>query len=177
MSASNRPEKTTQTRRGSKVGDVRRILQFYADAGLFAAFTVTQSARTIGIFAMTWRYLPRATLTVDVEAEEFTLLHVLPRVSSRSPMGRSYRQFLINLSAADRPSHRRIDSSKVKMASKATRGGLALRFRVTDRDYDYATRAFVRVLQESIYEFLLDGPYYDYRVQKLGFDPDRVTLL
>lgn len=161
---------------GSEVSDVRRILQAYADAGLFSSFAVTHSATTIGTFALTWRYLPRATLTVDVEADELTLSHVLPWVSSRSPMGRSYRQFLCNLSAAERPSHRRMDSGKVKIASKATRGGLALQVLVIDRDYDYATRALVRVVQESIYEFLLDGPYYDYRVQKLDVDPDQVTM-
>ena len=164
-------------RRGSEVSDVCRILQSYADAGLFASFAVTQSTGTIGTFALAWRYLPCATLTVDVEATELTLLHVLPRVSSGSPMGRAYRQFLCNLSAADRPAHRRIDSGKVKVASKATRRGLALRLRVIDRDYDYATRALVRVVQESIYEFIFDGPYYDYRVQKLGVDPDRAAIL
>jgi len=42
-----------------------------------------------------------------------------------------------------------------------------------DGDFEYATRAFIKVVQESIYEFLLDGPYWEYRITILGFDPDR----
>jgi hypothetical protein len=159
----------------STLRNVRQVLQSYAGAGLFTAFSVTSCTSKVGNWAIAWRYLPCATLTVDAAAHELTLSHILPQVSSRSSMGKSYRLFLKGLSAPSRPRHRRVDPGKVRFVCRSTSGGLALRCRMMDGDFEYATRAFIKVLQESIYEFLLDGPYCEYRVTILGFDPDRAT--
>jgi len=172
MRRSNRWPGTPRLVAESTLRNVRQVLQSYADAGLFTAFSSSSCTRTEGNWAIAWGYLPRATLTVDAAAHELTLTHILPHVSFRSTMGKSYRLFLKNLSAPSRPRHRRIDPSKLEFVCRSVPGGLALRCRVRDGDFEYATRAFIKVLQESIYEFLLDGPYCEYRITTLGFDPD-----
>src|SRR5258708_20401289 len=91
----------------STLRDVRDALQSYAGAGLFTAFSVTTCTSTIGCWTIAWRHLPRATLTVDAAAHELTLLHILPRISSRSTMGKPYRMFLKDLTARTRPLHPR----------------------------------------------------------------------
>jgi len=177
MRRSNRWPGTPRLVAESTLRNVRQVLQSYADAGLFTAFSSSSCTRTEGNWAIAWGYLPRATLTVDAAAHELTLLHILPQISSRSTMGKSYRMFLKDLSARSRPRHRRVDASKVKLVCRSMPGGLALRCRMMDGDFEYATRAFINVVQESIYEFLLDGPYYEYRITILGLDPDRAIAL
>jgi hypothetical protein len=42
-----------------------------------------------------------------------------------------------------------------------------------DGDWDYAARQIVHLVDEIFQIFLLDGRWYEYRIEHLGLDPDR----
>jgi hypothetical protein len=52
------------------------------------------------------------------------------------------------------------------------RQGLTLAVRVKDDEFVYCARKLVHIAQEVFMVFLREGPYYEYRVEKLGLDPD-----
>ena len=47
---------------------------------------------------------------------------------------------------------------------------------VKNSEFEYATRRLVHLAQEVFMVFLPDGPYSDYRIEKLGLDPDNVWV-
>ena len=124
-------------------------------------------------FRVAWHGLPSYSLTVDVHEQSLVLSNVLPGIRAKSDMYNALKQYLVSLSAEDRPLHRRIDSERFRVAAISQRNGIALRIAARNASLECTAKALVSLMQEFFYGFLIDGPFYDYRVNALGMNPDR----
>ena len=89
-------------------------------------------------------------------------------------MARELKAFLGRFQTDDVPLHRRIDPTKAHLEISIRAGNVSLGLRVKNREFEYATRRLIHLAQEVFMVFLPDGPYYEYRVEKLGLDPEAV---
>jgi hypothetical protein len=123
---------------------------------------------------MVWHHGLVFRFVLDPSAGTVAFPALLPAVPARSPMARELRSFLNQFETAAVPPHRRIDPARARLRVTFRGGTAGLALVVKNREFEYATRRIVHLAQEVFMVFLPDGPYYDYRVEKLGLDPDTV---
>jgi hypothetical protein len=87
-------------------------------------------------------------------------------------MHKELRQFLKLFTSEEMPEHRRVDPGKGELLLIAKRGALTLGISIKNGEYEYCTRRLIHIVQEVFMVFLNDGPYYEYRIEHLGLDPD-----
>lgn len=68
------------------------------------------------------------------------------------------------------PDHRLVDPDKGRVTLSVRDGTATLAIRANH--HDYCTRRLVHIVHEVFMVFLWDGPYYDYRCEHLGLNPD-----
>jgi hypothetical protein len=151
---------------------VAEILRGYAERGLFRGFAAKPSRSRRWTFNVLWHYNRQYPLVLDLAARTLSFTGLLPGIAARSPMVAELREFLRPLGTEEIPAHRRVDSDLGHLALQAHRGALTLAMAVKGNEYEYCTRKLVHVAHEIFMVFLWDGPYYEYRVEKLGLDPD-----
>ena len=84
------------------------------------------------------------------------------------------RRFTRQFTSADLPPHRRVDPAKGRLRLTSRPAGVSLSLTVVRGEWEYCTRRLVHIAHEIYMVFLPDGPYQEYRVEKLGLDPDAV---
>jgi hypothetical protein len=151
---------------------VGNVLQTYAKRGVFRGYAEGESRRGKTVYKMLWHY--GLVFELELDAKTGTLLFpiVLPHVTSRSAMYQAFKPFIDAFSSTKVPEHRRIDKTKMRISAPILAGNVAVRAKVLDGDFDYATRKLVHLVQEIFLCFLCDGPYVDYRIENLGLNPD-----
>jgi hypothetical protein len=89
-------------------------------------------------------------------------------------MYQDLRQFIASRHTDEVPEHRRVDPAKAEMKCAIRNGDVSLTITSKDRDYEYATRKLINVVQEVYLGFLTDGPYYEYQIETFDLDPDQI---
>jgi hypothetical protein len=153
---------------------VSDVLKGYAERGVFRSFSEAERRRGKTTFKMLWHYGRVFRLVVDSEAGTVAFPALLPGVPARSAMLKELKAFLHPFETDAVPAHRRIDPAKARLQIAARAGSASLALAVRNRELEYCTRRLVHLAQEVFMIFLPDGPYYEYRVEKLGLDPNVV---
>jgi hypothetical protein len=153
---------------------VDSILRGYVDRGVFRSLGAAQRRGAAIAFPIVWHHGRTFRFVVDRTARAVSLPQVLPSVPARSPMLRELRAFLRQFESPTLPPHRRIDPAKGRLRVSTARAGVSLAIAVRNREWEYCTRRLIHLAHEIYMVFLPDGPYQDYRVEKLGLDPDTV---
>jgi len=153
---------------------VETILRGYVDRGVFGSLgaPVPRGAQTA--FRIVWHHGRSFRLIVDRTARTVSFPAVLPAISARSPMLGELRRFTRQFTSAGLPPHRRVDPAKGRLRLASRPAGVSLSLTVIRGEWEYCTRRLVHIAHEIYMVFLPDGPYQDYRVEKLGLDPDAV---
>jgi hypothetical protein len=151
---------------------VGRLLKGYAERGVFRSFSAGQRRGGTTRYQMVWHHGRPFRFVLDTTAGLVSFPTLLPEVPSRSPMQRELKAFLGAFETDDVPVHRRIDPAKGQLRITRRAGGLAVGLVVKNGEFEYCTRRLVHLAQEVFLVFLPDGPYYEYRVEKLGLDPN-----
>ena len=125
-------------------------------------------------FTIVWHHGRTFRLVVRTRQRTVTFPELLPRVPARSAMMKELRTFLRQFESSDMPPHRRIDPAKGQLRITGNQKGVSVGIAVRAGEWEYCTRKLVHLAQEVYVVFLPDGPYQDYRVEKLGLDPDSV---
>jgi len=162
-----------QTKTETPVALVTRVLEGYASKGVFRGFSAQPASTVKASYRMVWHHDRPFDLTLDVSKKTLRFSNVLPGVTAGSQMYRELKAFLKALQSPALPEHRRVNPSKATIRASNRRGSVSVTMTVNKRDFEYATRKIVHVVHEIFLIFLVDGPYYDYLVEQLGFDPDR----
>lgn len=155
-------------------GIVGVALRGYAARGVFRSLSdgTRHAARTT--FTLLWHHGLTFRFVVDQAESTVAFPALLPAVPARSAMARELKAFLEPFQTAAVPEHRRIDPRKARLQLTFRGGAASLGLVVKNREFEYATRRLVHLAQEVYLVFLPDGPYDDYRIEKLGLDPDTV---
>jgi hypothetical protein len=156
-----------------RVGDV---LRDYAGRRVFRS--ISEGDRRAGktSFSIVWHHGLSFRFVLDPVGGTVSFPALLPGVPSRSSMAKELKAFLGQFETDQVPPHRRIDSGKASLQIAGRGGSISVGLQVKDLDFEYATRRLVHLAQEVYMVFLPDGPYSDYRIEKLGLDPDNVWV-
>ena len=151
-----------------------RILEEYANRGVFRGFSGGQLRGAKAIFTMLWHRDRSFELILDVRRNTMRFPVVLPEVPRGSSMYQEFKEFIESRHSEKLPEHRRIDRRKARVRSSNRGGDVSLTLTVEDRDYEYGARKFIHLVHEVYMVFLSDGRYYEYMVDKFDVDPDRI---
>lgn len=158
----------------ANVRHVRDVLRGYAGRGVFRSISDGEQHVSKTSFTMVWHHGLAFRFVLDSSAGTVAFPALLPAVPARSSMAKELKAFLNQFQTSEVPSHRRIDPAKARLQVTFRGGTVSLALVVKNREFEYATRRLVHLAQEVFMVFLPDGPYYDYRIEKLGLDPDTV---
>ena len=153
---------------------VGAVLRSYVDRGVFRSLgaPVPRGAQTS--FTLVWHHGRSFRVVVDSAARTISFPAVLPSIPARSPMLGELRRFTSQFTSADLPPHRRVDPAKGRLRLTPRPAGVSLALTVACSEWEYCARRLVHIAHEIYMVFLPDGPYQQYRVEKLGLDPDVV---
>lgn len=164
-------------RRSARVnpaGVAETVLRGYVDRGVFRSLGAPAPRGAQTAFTLVWHHGRSFRLIVDRTARTVSFPAVLPAIPARSPMLGELRRFTRQFTSADLPPHRRVDPAKGHLRLTSRPAGVSLSLTVVRGEWEYCTRRLVHIAHEIYMVFLPDGPYQEYRVEKLGLDPDAV---
>jgi hypothetical protein len=154
----------------SRMGGIRRLMEEYAQRGVFRGFSRQPTRAGVMAFKMTWHRDLVFDLLVDPGRKTITIPRVLPGVPV--DIYADFKRFVAAHHNADLPDHRRIEKCKVRVRCANRRGSVSMAMAVKDDDYEYALQRLIHLIHEVFLIFINDGAYRDYRVAQLGDDPD-----
>jgi len=163
-----------RSRSSNPAGVVETVLRGYVDRGVFGSLGAPVSRGAQTAFTLVWHHGRSFRLIVDRTARTVSFPAVLPAIPARSPMLGELRRFTRQFISSDLPPHRRVDPGKARLRLTSNRAGVSLSLTVVRGEWEYCTRRLVHIAHEIYMVFLPDGPYQEYRVEKLGLDPDAV---
>ena len=161
-------------RRANPAGAVEAILRGYVDRGVFRSLGAGTPRGAQTAFTIVWHHGRSFRLIVDRAVRTVSFPAVLPAIPARSPMLGELRRFTRQFTSAELPPHRRVDPAKGRLRLASSRAGVSLSLTVIRGEWEYCARRLVHIAHEIYMVFLPDGPYQEYRVEKLGLDPDAV---
>lgn len=167
------PTKSKKGARDTTTALVTGILEGYAEKAVFRGFSAHPGGDGKAAYRMVWHHDRPFELSLNVPGKSLRFPAVLPGVPARSDMYRELRAFLKSRQTDEVPEHRRVDPAKARLTVSNQRGIVSLALAVRDGDFEYATRKLIQMVHEIFMVFLLDGPYFEYMVERLGLDPDR----
>lgn len=153
---------------------VGELLTGYVERGVFRSLSDGERRGGTTRFTMVWHHGRAFRLVADATARRVSFPELLPAVPARSAMLKELRAFLRQFDTSAVPAHRRIDPAKGRLRVAARAGGVSVALEVRAGEWEYCTRKLVHLAQEVFMVFLPDGPYLEYRVEKLGLDPEAV---
>lgn len=169
MQARKKPSKAAL----APVEQVARILEGYANRGVFRGFSRGPARAGKATYKMLWHRDRFFELVLDPVRNTMRFPVVLPEVPASSSMYREYKEFVESRFDKSLPEHRRIDPKKAVIKLSNRDGNVALTLTLKGGDYDYATRKLIHLVHETFMVFLYDGRYYDYLVDTFDLDPDK----
>ncbi len=171
-SRSERPDAEDESQDASPAATVVEVLRGYAERGLFAGVSPGETRRGRRHFRVRWHHQRNYAFVLDPAAGTLSFPQLLPGIPAGSAMARELREFVGRFNDGAMPEHRRIDPAMGRLSFRIHKGSAALTMAVRDDHYEYCTRRLIHVVHEVFMVFLWDGPYYDYRVEHLGLNPD-----
>jgi hypothetical protein len=163
----------SQKRARSRIDLVAAILEGYARRGVFRGFSQKPVRRGKAAFTMVWHRDRVFELVFDYERNTMRFPLVLPNVPADSEMYAAFKAFVKSRHSDELPEHRRIDHRKAEVRSYNRAGNVSLTLTVKNGDCEYGARRLIHLVHEVFLTFLLDG-WYEYMVENLDLDPDRV---
>jgi hypothetical protein len=152
---------------------VTAVLEGYAEKAVFRGFSAHPGRGGRATYQMVWHYDRSFELLFDAPKKTLQFPVVLPGVPARSAMYRELQAFLKSRQSAETLEHRRVNPAKARLKAANKAGSVSITITARDGDFDYAARKAIHIVHEIYMVFLVDGPYYEYMVERLGLDPDR----
>jgi hypothetical protein len=148
------------------------LLEGYAQRGVFKGFSPGPEKAGKPTFKILWHADRVFELALDEPSASVRFSVLLPNVPASSAMYADLRRFVGKFIGDGLPDHRRIDTTKSRVAVNNRKGDVSLVLTCRDGDYAYGIRKLIHLIHEIYLIFLLNGLYYDYRVENLGLDID-----
>ncbi|HEX5230330.1 MAG TPA: hypothetical protein VFW44_21605 [Bryobacteraceae bacterium] len=161
------------TKKQKPIDIVTGVLEDYAERAVFRGFSAHPGRGGKAVYRMLWHYDRPFELRLDSTQKTLLFPAILPGVPMRSPMYRELRAFMKARQSGELPEHRSVNRAKARLALANQKASVSLALTVKDSDFEYAARKIIQIVHEIFLIFLVDGPYYEYMVERLGLDPDR----
>lgn len=140
---------------------VRRILQTYADRGVFRAFSEERTRSGKTEFKFLWLTPSPFILFFEPGRDALVFKNLLPNIPAKSSLYAEVRTFVKGWYSAERPAHRRINTRKI-VAQCSNRGGrVSITFTILKKQYAYGVKNAVSLVHE-LYLSFLNVYHHDY---------------
>ncbi len=144
--------KTKLTKNQSGFQEIRKVLQEYADRGIFRGF---HEKRTAGKSEFQFLWFGDKTMVLVYEDKNhlFVLKNWLPEVPSSSRMYSELKAFVRERFSLDLPEHRRIERNFADFKCSNKGGIVSFIFKVKKNQFQYGAKKLVNMIHE-IYFYL-----------------------
>lgn len=177
-SAVRKPARDRRRTRGPRVSAVETVegmLRAYASRGVFRSIgPVARRAEGKCTFQIVWHHNRLLDLTVDTKQRTVGFASLLPAIAPGSMLHAYLLEYVASCSKAGQPLHLRVDASKAKLVAVLRKGAFGLIMKAQDGDMEYAARKLIHIVHDLFARVLRGGPFYEYCVESLGVDPDRL---
>lgn len=148
------------------------VLNSYSERGIFRSFSAAETAPGKVKAKLLWHYDRNYEITADSDRGLLRISTLLPQAPANSAMFHAFKSFVEDFGSEDTVPHRRLDPLKARIRAENNRDNATFAIKVMDGDYAYAARKLTNIAHEVFLAFLPDGPYWEYRIDVLGLDPD-----
>ncbi len=152
---------------------VTKTLEFYAQKGVFRAFSCIAKSKDSIRYRMQWHKERSFGLTFDVPRQSLRFEAVLPKTSAA--MYEDFKRFVAERQSPELPKHRRIDPEEVRITCSRRNGDISVLVRARAGNLEYAVRALIGLVHEVYQVFLRDGRYYEYMIETFEVDRDQLS--
>ncbi len=149
------------------LGIVRKVLQGYADRGVFRAFSEVPSRGGTAEFKFHWFPITTEpfTLIYANRTRALTFERLLRAMPAKSEMYSELKSFIKERSSADLPQHRRIDPERAEVRCSNRLGSVSITVLIKGNEYEYGVRKAVNLVSDLFMDLLTESTYYEYMVE------------
>jgi len=144
----------------SSLNTVRRILQAYADRGVFRAFSEVKTREGLATFEFFWLTQHQMKLNVDTAQHVLGFRRLLPGVPASSTMYSELKDFTRERHNRELPSHRRIDLRRAEASCSNRAGYVSISLKVKNNQYAYGVNRIVNLVHELFVHLRDSRPDY-----------------
>ena len=141
---------------------VRRVLESYADRGVFRAFVEEAPRRGRHRFRFVWLKREPMVLTYETARETVAFPALLEGVAPCSPVWTDVRRFLAERTSRSLPPHRRIDPERIEIRCTHRKSAVSIGLRAKRGGSSYAARRLVNLVHELFVMLRQAHPEYDW---------------
>ena len=149
---------------------VARMLQGYADRGVFRGLTAESLPGGRARFTFTWLTRRPMALHVDREATRLRFVDLLTQVDGRSSMGRDLAALIAARTSRTLPTHRRLDVRRASVEASTRKGAWSLVVTAHGTAHAYAIRYALNLVNDVF--LLLHEKYPDYLIEHFGLSAE-----
>ena len=160
----------SRTPKQSALNDAARLMTDYARRGVFRGYSQLPARTGTMEFKVTWHGGLEFDIRVDAGRRTIAMPIVLP--AAPADLYADFKEFVAARRVDNRPAHRRIDKTKAVIRCARHKGNIALSMAVKNGNFAYALQRLIHLVHETFLIFLANGKYRDYKVARLGADPD-----
>ncbi len=146
---------------------VRKVLQGYADRGVFRALAEVPSRNGKAEFKFHWLPITEEPFTLIYTNRTRTLCfkRLLRCMPAKSEMYSELKSFFKARSAADLPEHRRIDPERAEVKCSNRLGSVSVTVVIKGNEYEYGVRKAVNLVSDLFMDLLPESAYYEYMAE------------
>ncbi len=143
---------------------VRKVLQGYADCGVFRAFTEVPSRNGKAEFNFLWFPITEEpfTLIYNNRTRALTFKRLLRGMPAKSEMYSEFKSFIKERSSADLLEHRRINPARAVVRCSNRLGSVSVTVVIKGNDYEYGVRKAINLVSDLFMDLLPESTYYEY---------------
>ncbi len=146
---------------------VRKVLQGYADRGVFRALAEVPSRNGKAEFKFLWFPITKEpfTLIYTDRTRALTFKRLLRGMPAKSEMCSELKSFIKARSSADLPEHRRIDPERADVRCCNRLGSVSVTVVIKENEYEYGVRKAVNLVSDLFMDLLPESTYYEYMAE------------
>ncbi len=146
---------------------VRKVLQDYADRGVFRAFTEVPSRNGKAEFKFLWFPITQEPFTLSYSNRTcaLTFERLLRGMPAKSEMYAKLKSFIQDRSSADLPEHRRINPERAEVRCFNRLGSVSVTLVIQGNETEYGVRKAVNLISDLFMDLLPESTYYEYMAE------------
>ncbi len=146
---------------------VRKVLQGYADRGVFRALAEVPSCNGKAEFKFHWFPITEEpfTLIYTNRTRALSFKRLLRGMPAKSEMYSQLKAFIKERSSADLPEHRRINPERADVKCSNRKGSVSVTVVIKGHEYEYGVRKAVNLISDLFMDLLPESTYYEYMAE------------
>lgn len=153
---------------------IRKVLQTYADRGVFRAFSETKTRNGSTAFRVLWLPITSEPFTLAYNNKQHALIfkNLLTGMPAKSEQYSELKSYLVERCSQHIREHRRIDSRRVEVQCSNRLGNVSLKLIIKKNNFEYGVRRALNLVNDLFLDHLNESTYYDYMAEHFDMPED-----